>query len=457
MSVSNEQIVSKNKWEDGAKSDAKGDLSQLRKFPHLLEKIFTALSYKSILEAEKVSPLWEEMLSRSNVWEKLWRHSPTREILATRLQYLQPELFERVVKGDVRPAVKYVEENIEQILDLSIKSHCSIKSSGWNVFKMRVNAKHVYIATYEKIIIVHRWTKQLIKEMSSIVESHYCIYDIQLTKLYFVVKLYDGLILIYNLETYELVQTFNDRIDGRSPAHKFGIGGNILVNLQSSEDKRYLFINFRRFNPSTNKFNTWVEKRIRARFMSQINPYDVEIYFDGKYAIIDVYCKDLSGNPSRVIIAVSLNLMEVVGKRRFPRMTENHDIIKRECHNSIILVENTSADGAFLAAWNLEKNTVEPVHNPYSIIREGRIIFSAAMSCNPSCQFILYISDDDNVNMNVFSVEGRGHGKNSFEVNNSCERLPILLPLNNQRVTYFDGLQLIIHREVKLTFIEFIG
>ena len=69
-------------------------------FPHILTDIFSAVSYKTLLAAEKV-PSWNCILSLPGIWRTRRRKamtmvSPSRKILLTRMEHRKPELFNRI-------------------------------------------------------------------------------------------------------------------------------------------------------------------------------------------------------------------------------------------------------------------------------------------------------------------------------------------------------------------------
>lgn len=43
-------------------------LTRLKGYPHLLDEIFTNLNEATLLEAEKVSPSWKEMIRQYNIY-----------------------------------------------------------------------------------------------------------------------------------------------------------------------------------------------------------------------------------------------------------------------------------------------------------------------------------------------------------------------------------------------------
>ena len=142
------------KCEDcNAKSRQVDIISQLEGVSHVLEEIFFHVDAATVCESVKVSTTWKRLINSLNLWKCVWKKNlkmlPTWRTLAVRMEHLQPQLWDRMKKGDAssyQGACRYVEGNIRQISQ-SAKKNLNFKA----VHKVdcgsvvRMNDKYIFI------------------------------------------------------------------------------------------------------------------------------------------------------------------------------------------------------------------------------------------------------------------------------------------------------------------------
>jgi len=143
-------------------------ISQLEGVPHVLEEIFFHVDVATVCESVKVSTTWKRLINSLGVfvWKKNLKMSPTWRTLAVRMEHLQPQLWDRMKKGDAtsyRGACRYVEGNIRQISQSATKNF-NFKAVHEGEYRViRMNDKYVFIGGRSKVVILNRWTRQLVK------------------------------------------------------------------------------------------------------------------------------------------------------------------------------------------------------------------------------------------------------------------------------------------------------
>ena len=193
-------------------------LTRLKGYPHLLDEIFTNLNEATLLEAEKVSPSWKEMIRQYNIytsetkrteWKRNMAEPPAWKILAASMEQNQPDLFNRMARGDTSTyhrAYSYVEASLKR--ECHMKTiHCQELPPG-NFIAFRVNESRVFVCYRLKVTVINRWTRRIVQELYP---SNRYLYNIQLSDRHITVGSFRSNIFIYDIETYELLQVLNDQ------------------------------------------------------------------------------------------------------------------------------------------------------------------------------------------------------------------------------------------------------
>lgn len=395
-------------------------LSRLDGYPHLLKQIFIGLHYRTLLEAEKVSSSWKQIVSTPDIWKSKWdrnqKVSPIWKILTTRMKYVNPKLFKRVKERDdfiYRHAYDYVEQNIQQIGKLSVDIHHPFikKGTNWGFLPFCVNKKNVYISDGRYLVVVNRWTKTLktVKLDLSVLDR---VCDMQLNNQFLAIELLNGRIILYNIKTYKRYQAIKDRTPN-FPLHiGFCLGSGILATLYSSNDTQSLKINVRGWNSSVGKFGPDIEKVIYLPYEFQLGyaglSFKDKIYLDDKFLIVDVLDWTIS---RRIITVFDRKSLQQIRQRTFSFEYMKRYKIKKECCNGVIIVEmGYSEKGPGFAAWNIEEDTIQKITNlPTLSVNSDSYV--ASMNHNPNYVFIFNKTECGYASMDVLSPEGWRHNE----------------------------------------------
>ena len=246
-------------------------ISQLEGVTHVLEEIFLDVDIETLCETVQVSTTWKRLITSLNVfvWKKNLKMSPTWRTLAVRMEHLQPQLWDRMNKGDAtsyREACRYVEGNIRQISQSATK-HLNFKA----VPKVdrrsfiRMNDKYVFIDNPGKIVILNRWTQQLVKDFVFRGD----VVDMKLNERFLVVRLrevgVEEIIVVYDVQKLERIQTL-----GRKEFYynmKFCLGSDVIfISERRLQSNNYKF-EVHRWNASAARFvrDTETEERSYRR------------------------------------------------------------------------------------------------------------------------------------------------------------------------------------------------
>ena len=451
-------------------------LSRLNEYPHLLDQILISLNHSAVSTAESVSLPWKRMIHHHiNVWKKKWNKnlalSSLWKILAARMEYCHPELFDEIKRGELsiyRQACDYMDQNVRAVLECHLENYPSYP--GFRIFNnatFKVDERYVYIATGEGIMVINRWTRQLMKQLDFFDEK--TLTDLQKSGQYLVVKSFiGGIVIIYDTETCMRIQTVSDHTEDFRFSSDFYLRWDCLVNATMSKDKRSLMINLRRLNPATGVFGPHIEKTTVIRLDSLC--WGKEICFDEKYLVVDMDSEDFS---ARIIKVYDMESFELIRERTFAH--SSNIVIKRECHDGVIVVlMGTDDTGRYLAAWNLENDLIQPIIEFSSPLFENGIqqsddtpptcqVYSGAVDYNSGYQFVVWDNRADHpqeyqFNIKPFRVPSRRSTDDCLPMTTRTTPLPwahASYPFFDPRF-YFDGIQCIFELDEKLEFMEFV-
>lgn len=480
--------------EDGEGRDADA-LSLLRGYPHIVCNIFSVMNPTALLTAERVSPIWKQIISAPNIWKKNWKRneriSTIWRILSARLEKTNPEMFDRMKSGDVsayRKAYVQVQRNIQQIEEYKERKRdvweiADLPNSDYGRFishflKFQTDERHVYIIgsvapaissfnpTGQAVIILDRWTRNYV---NSVVISGPGIKELQVNDRFLVIQqLSTGTIAVYRKADFQLIQTVHDQIDifnsPNSDCHiGMCLGSDFLANMTLSRSHRLVVINVRRWNPSTNMFGPDVHRRIEWNIgpKSGVSP---KIYCDEKVLIFEYFTRDWS---RRIIIAFDIKSFKEIRHRVFNNAPEDSaqftwwrpqaQKIKREIHNGRIVVFDRSGDGQFfLATWDVLTSSIQPICNLYSALRQPYSIYSATMSYNPNYQCVLVWDKPFGPGtLMLFPIDGSKCGGDPIIITDSSD-CPIKFSiLGLEQNFFFDGAQCI-YNDYSSNYLNFI-
>ena len=378
-------------------------LNRLKEFPHLLEEIFMTLNIATLLQVECTTPLVLQMTPTS-IWERIWQRnvmvSPTWKLLTARLEHTDPQLFIGMKKGSIcsfRRACCRVQQSIEQILRYDVKDQYQLGQFATNA-GFQVDERNVYVYCGSKITVINRWTRQIVKELY----LDCIVHDMLVRDGFIFLEFYDSRLSIFDIHSYKEIQTLrvtNDYpfLEGICFQHGF------LAVVTMSRNMKSLMVTTRRWNASTKQFGPDIENStIIENFGFGLWMWTTRAYLDHKFLIIDTYRADRSMRVTKVMDAKSLKQLT---QRTFNTAHIFSDTIKEECHNGVMIVQNDSKEGCYLAAWDVEKDTIQPISNLPQLSKEHIIIASAAVAINPNCQFMLSVRHFEPVNFHVLSVE----------------------------------------------------
>ena len=421
----------------------KDPLTRLKACPHLLEQIFAVLNHSGMSNAESVCLPWKRMIHDHyiTVWKKKWDRnmalSSFWKTLAARMEYCNQELFDRIKRGELsiyRRACDYMDQKIKRIGKRRVMlQHFFIQPERmFCLFSFRVSERYLYLGLPHIILIINRWTRQLVNQLDI---HNFTASDVQLSDRHIGVKLHQGDIVIFDIHTHEQLQMVNNNNESFPCFCDFRFWGDLLVYLVLSDSRNSFTINLRRFNPTTQLFSPEIERMTVLYFDFEVWSY--EIYLDENRLFVDVYSEHEWG---RIITVFDLGSLELIRQRTFsssPRFG-----IKRECNSGVVIVETVSADNeTCLGAWNVEKDTVQPISSPL-VGATFNYSYTAAMNLNPNYQFVIRDNFYGKAKLEVFpSTEWRC--QDDCPTINGISKYLAGVTLFNWHKIYFDGVQLI--------------
>ena len=305
--------------------------TKLDSYPHLLCNIFTTLSLVTLLEAEKVSPLWKQLIASPIIWQRQWESmenaSSVMKTLAARLKHVEPKLFERIQKEDVssyRSACESVEQSVRQIQKLDAQTHTIHKLMNLRrCLVFRADENNLYLGScLNRISIINRWTKEFVGEF--ILDSE--VYDMRLNDRHLVARLMNFHTVVFDLKTFSLIQKIKDEMVDQlvKISHFSGVylEHDLLINWGVTQNLRYFVTCIRRLNPSTDLFGPAIEKIINIDTLSEVS--DGNVYCTENLLIMDVDCEC----GKRIITLIDINSLTTVAQRTFDSSLESR--IKKE-------------------------------------------------------------------------------------------------------------------------------
>ena len=449
-------------------------LSQLGGYPHLVKEIFSQISISTLINAERVSPCWQDLIQFyynidcGRKWERLLV-SPTKKVLAARLAYKNWKLNKRMKNGDASAyseAYKHLEKHCEQMLQCEVRrlhgckfvvmcdrfSYTGLEVDERNVY-IGINRSHHNQSICGSILIINRWTGKLANELFH-PRNYPSVGRVHSNDQVLAIKFSVGEILVYDAINHMMVQVINDKTLEFPFIGLFCIERDILANMELSFDRRTMAISVRRQDSSTGLFGPHIEAKTVLSFESVSNDYP-EIYLDKQLLFVDVYSKDWS---KRIITVFDVKSLKQVRRRTFRTSMNGRSPVKRECHDGVIVVEDfVNKNQLFLAAWHVEEDTVKFITNCTSALYRSHRFYSATLAHTPSYQFILAYShpfENNMVNLEVLPVEGRQRSQDSPMMRSISKTIPVnpVLLYN----THFDGVQCIFIEGSELIFLDFI-
>ena len=337
-------------------------ISQLEEIPHVLEQIFLHLDIATLRKTEKVSTTWKWLITSLNIWKRVWkknmRMSSTWRTFSARMEHLQPQLWDRMKKGDAssyKEACLHVEGNIRPISQSAINNlnFQALPNIDFTYCAIRMTDNYVFIGGKSQVVILNRWTRKLVKEFV------YCdvVRDMQLNERFLAVQHYSSNdceeIELYDVQKLEHIQTF-----GTIPLDyetEFGLGSDVVFICETSRLSNHLKFGVHRWSPSAARFvpDTETGDRLKVTFVDYLY---MRIYVDGKYLILDF---NISADKSRLFKVFSLETMQLVRERNF----YDKFVVRKEYHDGRIIVQTFPADGqpSRVALWDVDKDTVRPI------------------------------------------------------------------------------------------------
>lgn len=396
-------------------------MNRLISYPHLLENILGDLSCMTLSQAAQVSPQSKEILSTSEFWWKKWQRNTAAwsmwNMLAARLKYEEPELFRRIERRDVsayREACNYVEQTIHHIFRCAIKSHdfydlmFILTEAPMRFFLLaliRVDENNIYIGYPNgDIEIVNRWIKSIRNFLPSR-NSDVLLHDLQFNHRLLVTMFNNGHIVVYDKEKLEQIQIINDSENNVIFHGGFCLVGDKLISLAPSRSGKWLWINIRRWDDSTAQFSSRIQKTAGIKY--HVLTILRRVYSDGKLLIVDA-----DQLKTRIIKVLDLMSLEVVRQLNCFYYPESSHYINQEYYGGVIVFENVTAEGRhYLAAWNVEEDTIEPITNHPAFIEGDRISYSAAVNHHSDYQFFIR-QCNKTLELYVFHMKSRAFNKN---------------------------------------------
>ena len=393
-------------------------ISQLEGIPHVLEQIFLHLDTATLLETDKVSTTWKQLISSLNLWKIVWKRnmgmSQPWKALSARMEHLNTQLWERMKEGDsssYREACRYVQRNIGQI------PHSAMKNVNFHVLptdndcrRISTNEKYVFIGGDNKVVIFNRWTRERVKEIDGFLGS---VQEMQLNERFLAVryKFIVSQIDVYDAQKLVLIQTIRTSQFGFT---KFVLGSDVLVICSKQGD--HWTISVYRWNPSTARFVFVSETEHQQNVIYNLS--SPNIYVDEKYLILDF----TDTRHTRFIQVYILETMQLIREKQFI----TYGNIRREYHDGAIVVETCTAEGqpSCVALWDVDKNTVEPMAD-----HPSQFDYSFAMTHHP---FQIVAKKIENQTQSLLVQRGQPTRNDVIAMPSQCCNL-----------LFFDGLQMI--------------
>lgn len=430
-------------------------LSQLNRIPHLLSEVLGGMSIPALLEAEKVSQQWKHIISTHNIWKEKWQSSmvsPTWKLLAVRLEHTNPALLAGTKES--REGATYREACASVQQDIGGMERCRMKTEEvCNLSRamigagIRANERNVYIGDGTRVIVVNRWTRQVVPGDS---KHHFpfWIQDFQLNDRYIFVQSNNGSIVIKDLSSYEQIQEVSDFFDDYPFPTGFRVAGDILINSMLSIDLKSLMVVMRRWDPSAVQFGPAIDRAVVIDdFEMNLWLFSSQIYLHRNLLVADAYSKDGSKRMIKIIDLDSDD--QLVRQKTFDVTRISSDGIKQECHSGVIIVEAGSkcAEHCQLAEWNVEEDTIRPVCS----------LPSKPNSFDAFGSFVLDEGLRETVNFRRLPIDDWRSCKNSaVKAHLMAHTLPRAGGFNQRRNRfYFDGVQFFWISGTKLNLIEF--
>ena len=403
-------------------------ISQLEGVPHVLEEIFHHVDIATIRQSVNVSTTWKRLINSLNLWKCVWKKnlkmSPTWRTLSTRMEHLQPQLWDRMKKCDAssyREAFRYVEGNVRQISQ-SAKENLyfqTVFNAYFHISIFRMNDKYVFTNDMSQVLIYNRWTRQLVKHFR-------CGYvlDMQLNDRFLVVRLSDE-IVVYDVQKLECIQKLE--IDELDCAATFCLGLDVVFIYEKRMHEDHLEFGVHRWNASAARFfrDTETEERLKVTF---VDFNDMSMYVDEKFLILDFY---IWADYSRLIQIFSLETMQLIRERKFGYNSG----IRAEYHDGGIVVHTFPADGrpSCVALWDVDKDTVQPIAD-----HPSRFVDSFTMTHHP---FQIVVTEGEDQEKLLLLRRGQPTKNSLIDMSyQHCVHCPFTFPLSS---LYFDGVQMI--------------
>ena len=358
-------------------------ISQLEGVSHVLEEIFFHVDAATVCESVKVSTTWKRLINSLDVfvWKKNLKMSPTWRTLSARMEHSQPQLWDRMKKGDAssyREAFRYVEGNVRQIAQSTVNINFqTLLNLDRNNSVIMMSDQYVFIGGSSKVVILNRWTRKVVIDF--VCRGH--VIDMQLNER-FLVLIYKcsstvyHKIDVYDVRNLEYVQTLGtNSFDYET---KFSLGSDVIFIVHCRWD--HLYFGVQRWDPAAARFvrDPETEGRLNVQSEDTFFRYHCKgIYVDDKYLIVDSIIK---ADETRLIKVFSLETMQLVRERKF----YDHLDIRKEYHDGAIVVRTFPADGqpSRVALWDVDKGTVQPIadhpsqfvysfnlaHHPFQIV-----------------------------------------------------------------------------------------
>ena len=373
-------------------------ISQLERVPNVLEEIFLHLDIATVCECVIVSTTWKRLITSRSLWKNLflWREhlrvSSTWRTFSARMEYSQPQLWNRMKIGDsssYREACQYVQGNIQQIPQFTVKDFnfqvLPNRTCKPMVTNIRLNEKHVFIGGDSGVRIFNRWTRELVKVFH---RNFGFVNDMQLNERFLVVQ-FTKRIDVYDVQKLVHIQPLENKKNKKNfdfLETKFvqGLDHRIVVISNTSMNPTNLMFEVHRWNLSAARFfrDPGTEHRLKVDDLS-IFPH-VYLHVDEKYLIVDFPADNKPGKADRRIKVLSLETMQLVIERQF---VDYGNRIRSEYHDGGIVVKTCTTDGQpYVALWDVDKDTVQPIadhpsqfedsfamaHHPFQIVLEKK-------------------------------------------------------------------------------------
>ena len=448
-------------------------VTELIGFPHILTDIFSAVSYETLVAAEKVSLSWKNILSLPSIWRTRLRKvspTPTWKILSSRMEHRQPELKNRIKEEDssaYQEAVNYFERNIgfkiSEFSNFRIFHKASfldgILQWEWALNCFKVDHRYIYMGFSQgNIRIINRWTWECIKNIDRPHVSGYLLKGLQLSERHLATKFSSGLTVIYDLATFQQTQILPEDFYQYTgfETERFCITSDILVDLKlRSANAARAFLSVWKFNHETGLFGSEVRSEEFSYNCPNAYNLNAKVFCCEKYIIV----VDAIGY-KKLIRAFDMKSLNVVRQRTFE--VSRNISIKEQCHDGMIFYIEENC----LVTWNVETDIVQPIAEHSSFPTSDGDVYLAAMDHYPDYQFRISKSNGK-MNFAIFKIEGRQCIENCslikvqskiFDDKYSTIMMNILEKFDfhsSKQSCYFDGVQLIFIGRDGLHLLEF--